>query len=214
MVDYKRQTLIFDPASFSVNVVVVGLGNIGSHTALTLTRLGVQSFILYDHDKVEPHNLSSQGYDVNDLSEWKGLALRKKMEAMNPQIRVLSQHCKYEGGQLISGAPSIFIIAVDSMEEREKIYRGMKKSKASFDLLIDARVGGGQLEIYSCTTLDIWNKTFVSSPAPDPCGGRFICYTSVATAALITNQVKRFLKGESIQEMIMFHFDSLELIKQ
>lgn len=208
-VDYKRQTLLFDPESYNGMVTIIGLGNIGSHAAMTLCRLGITSFVLYDHDKVEEHNLTSQFYDTNDLKKGKAVALAEKMKATNPACKILINPVKFSNEKL----EGIVIIAVDTMKERKRICNVLKKNKSRINLLIDARIGGGQLEIYNMRTLKEWSKTFSDNPSHDPCGGRFICYTSVVTGALITNFVKRFLKEEQIDRSVIMHLDTLQILK-
>lgn len=210
LVDYKRQIRLFNPRNFSKRVTIIGLGNIGSHSALTLTRLGITDFVLYDFDQVERHNLTSQAYDVTDLGENKAVSLAKKMVNMNPGAKIDSRAEKYEN-QEING---ILIIAVDTMAERKRIHEVLTGPRKELpELIIDARVGGGQLEIYTCKTMGEWKRTFTDNPSHDPCGGRFICYTSVVTGALITNTVKRYLKGESINSSVLMHLDTMEVVK-
>ncbi len=208
-IDYKRQILLFNPEEYQAYVSIVGLGNIGSHTALTLCRLGITSFQIWDDDLVENHNLTSQAYDVNDLGKSKAEALASKMKAINPDVNVLPLREKYVG-QPITG---IVIIAVDTMVGRKIICESLQKLAVQPQLIIDARVGGGQLEIYVCKNWAEWLETFVDKPSQDPCGGRFICYTSVVTGALITNVVKKYLKGDPYDKSTMMHIDTLQVIK-
>lgn len=190
-------------------MTIIGLGNIGSHAAMTLCRLGIKSFILYDDDKVERHNLSSQFYGVSDLGKMKVEALSLKMKEINPSVTVIENPIKYKNDDLYG----IVIIAVDTMKERKRIFNVIKKQKMSLDLLIDGRIGGPQLEIYTVQKIDDWAKTFTDHPSHDPCGGRFICYTPVIIGALITNYVKKFLKGEKLDSSVIVHLDTLEILK-
>ena len=206
---YKRQTLIFDPAKYTEHITIVGLGNAGSHIALTLTRLGITGFILYDLDKVEDHNLSSQAYIEADIGLYKGIAIFHKMKSINSNVNVLVNNHKFNGEDLSIG--DILIIAVDTMKERKRLCEKMIKNEVRLSLIIDSRMGGGQLEIYSCNSLKEWQKTFVDNPSDDPCGGRFICYVSAIVGALVTNQVKKFLKQEEYQKSIMINVDSLQV---
>jgi len=209
-IDYKRQSDIFDPAGFFTSVTIVGLGNIGTHTALTLARLGIKYFHLCDGDSVENHNLTSQGYSIHDLGKLKPDALADRMMSLNPSISISTQG-DYTGINV--GDSEILIIAIDTMEGRKTIHANLKREKTNFKLIIDARIGGPQLEIYTSHTLDEWGATFFDNPAQDACGGRFICYTPIITGALIANQVRKFLMDQSYHKSIVMHVDSLEVLK-
>ena len=185
------------------------MGNIGSQTAVALTRLGLKDFYLYDPDFVEPHNLSSQAYTVNDLKSHKSESLMQILRVINPKVTILSLPEKYNGTNNIG---NILIIAVDSMKERKRIYQNLLEHNLQHKMIIDGRMGGPQLEIYTCKTLEEWEKTFVDNPSKDPCGARYICYISMIIGALIANQVKRVLKGETYKKSILFNIDSLQLI--
>lgn len=214
--DFKRQIDIYNPDDFNLPVTIVGVGNIGSQAALALGRLGIRDLTVYDHDIVEIHNLSSQSYFLDHLDKPKVDAVKQQVENINSDALVLAKNKKYEG-EGVGG--EILVIAVDSMEERKTIH-GLLKSAIEKDsavsipsLIIDARVGGPQLEIYTVHTMDEWEATFSDNPDHDPCGARYICYISMVVGALIANQIKRVLKGEKYKKEVVFNIDSLDIIK-
>ena len=50
---HKRQKAMYDPSDHQdKHVTIIGLGNIGSHTALCLARMGVANMTLVDFDIV------------------------------------------------------------------------------------------------------------------------------------------------------------------
>ena len=209
-IDWKRQSLIFNPAEFEVeSVKIIGLGNIGSQTAVALARLGISYFDLYDHDKVEAHNLSSQSFDTTHLGNYKVIAAADQIQKINPDANAMASITKYDGFE----TGGIIIIAVDSMKERQKICANMQKLKVPFPkLLIDGRMGGPQLEVYTLSSYKEWEDTFCDNPSTDPCGARYICYTSMVIGSFIANQVKRFLKGEKLKKEIIFNIDTYQLL--
>lgn len=204
-VDYKRQLGMFDPSQYPhLRVSIAGLGNIGSHTALALARMGLPRFKLYDFDVVEPHNLASQAYSAHDVGKPKVEAIAEYMRALNPgvQLELHTEKCTGAGANC-----DIFISAVDSVEARKEIAAGL----AEIAFVIDGRVGGGQLEVYSQPASE-WAATIPETADEDPCGMRFISYTSYLIAGLIANNVKRHLKGERLAKRIMLHVDTLQSI--
>jgi molybdopterin/thiamine biosynthesis adenylyltransferase len=208
-INFRRQKDIFDPQIFQKTITIVGLGNIGSQTAVALTRLGLKDFYLYDHDNIEEHNIASQVFYRNQLGKPKTEMIKKTMFNINKNVSVLAEKKKYDGVFLFS---DILIIAVDSMKERVRIWKNLLKNNIRPELIIDGRMGGPQLEIYTCRTLEEWEDTFVDNPSKDPCGARSICYISMIIGSLIANQVKRYLKAERYKKTILFNIDSLQLI--
>lgn len=208
-INHKRQKEIFDPRIFQKSVTVAGLGNIGSQTVIALARLGLKDFYLYDPDTVEEHNIASQSYYLDQVDLCKTESLQENIERINRNVSVCVYANKFSGEHCLS---DILIIAVDSMKERQRICTRMKKHEIKPKLIIDGRMGGPQLEIYTCQSLEEWEDAFVDNPSKDPCGARSICYISMIIGALIANQVKRFLKGESYKKTILFNIDSLQLI--
>jgi hypothetical protein len=109
----------------------------------------------------------------------------------------------------------IFVSAVDSMEARRILCDALTvlAPEARPRHIVDARVGGDQVELYVCDSPAAWRDTFVDNPGEDPCGGRFIAYTSVVAGALIANTVKKLLKGEPTDASMMLHVGSMQVVK-
>ena len=81
MADFQRQLDIIDPKKLVYPVTCIGLGGIGSFAALTLRKMGFHTFVLWDHDFVEPHNVPSQAYGKADIESAKTEALAAHLEA-------------------------------------------------------------------------------------------------------------------------------------
>lgn len=194
-------------------ITIIGLGNIGSQTALALARLGISFLELYDHDKVESHNLSSQSFDTLDLNKFKVAASKEQLLKINPEIVVMTHENKFMGKKGSISPENIVVIAVDSMKTRKDICKSMKKNKIPFPkLLIDGRMGGSQIEVHSFYSYEEWENSFCDNPSNDPCGARYICYTSMIIGAFIANQIKRFLNNESIKKEIIFEVNNYQLL--
>lgn len=205
-VDYKRQLGMFDPALYAQHTIVIaGLGNIGSHTALALARMGLRKFELYDFDTVEVHNLSSQAYDYNDVGRLKTEATADKMRALNPHAQITVHNERYTG-QTVG---RIVVSAVDSIEIRKEICAGLPAGVH----VVDGRMGGGQIEVHTQRS-EKWGDTLQVVADDDPCGARYISYTSYLIAGLIANNVKRILRNEPVKATILAHADTLQLITQ
>jgi cell division GTPase FtsZ len=208
MIDFKRQVAMFDPSKHeAVHAVIVGCGNIGSHTALALVRMGVKRFTLVDFDTVEGHNLSSQAYSWRDKDKYKVDCLEQHILAISPNTQVKKVYKAYQNAGL-SLANEVVISAVDSMQTRREICEMLPLDM----FVIDGRMGGGQIEVHAQKVSE-WGETLKVEGDADPCGARYISYTSYIIAGLIANTLKRYLQGERYASRTLMHTNTLEIIK-
>jgi molybdopterin/thiamine biosynthesis adenylyltransferase len=74
-------------------VLIIGAGGLGSPIALYLAAAGVGTIGIADADLVELSNLQRQiAHHVKDIGTPKVLSASEKMEAMNPDVRVITYH--------------------------------------------------------------------------------------------------------------------------
>ncbi len=173
---------------------------------MALTRMGITNFTLYDFDHIEEHNLSSQAYPIYDVGRSKTVSSHEQMASFNPLVKVRTRTNKFTGtGQ----EGQILISAVDSMEARREICKNLPPDT----FVIDGRMGGGQIEVHSQIGSE-WGKTLEKDGDDDPCGARYISYTSYIIAGLIANNVKRYLMKQRMAKTILLHVDTLELITE
>src|SRR5512138_700999 len=119
--DFWRQMDIVTPTDLEkFPVTIIGVGGIGSPTALALSKMGVQNITIYDDDDVEDHNLPNQMYRISDLGKSKVEGTRdicNDFAGLNIDI-----HKERFENQPISG---IVISGVDTMKSREIIWKRM-----------------------------------------------------------------------------------------
>ena len=70
------------------SVLCVGLGSGGSTVADLLARSGVGRFVLWDNDRLEPHNVARHVCTQRDLGRPKASAMRDHILAINPDAEV------------------------------------------------------------------------------------------------------------------------------
>ncbi|MGC3820863.1 HesA/MoeB/ThiF family protein [Acinetobacter sp. G11] len=81
------------------NVLIVGCGGIGCTTAELLARAGVGKITLVDADTIEMSNLQRQiAYVEDNIGFYKAEILAKRLQQINPHIRVESQAVKLDEG--------------------------------------------------------------------------------------------------------------------
>ncbi|MCL2828176.1 MAG: sulfur carrier protein ThiS adenylyltransferase ThiF [Oscillospiraceae bacterium] len=97
-------------------VAIAGLGGLGSHIAVMLTRMGVGALLLVDFDVVEPSNLNRQHYTLSHLATPKTEALKSQLVEINPFIEIQTQAIKItaeNAREVFAGYP-IVVEAFDS----------------------------------------------------------------------------------------------------
>ena len=114
----------------AAQVAIFGLGGLGSNVAMWLARLGVGQLLLYDFDRVELSNLNRQYYFVEDVGEYKAVALLKHLRAVNPygdyQSRVV-RLTQDNLAELVGTAP-IVCEALDKPETKALLVNGVLES--------------------------------------------------------------------------------------
>jgi hypothetical protein len=141
MISTIRHQEIFNPKDNDHGITIIGAGAVGSHIFSTLVELGLQNITVYDHDIVEPHNLSNQLFGFSDLNkpkvdglyEWacqklgaKDLPFIFKQEYVTPEMTK----------ETIKG--TVFLL-VDSLETRRQLATSMK-GNLNIPRVIDVRM--------------------------------------------------------------------------
>lgn len=103
-----------------VTVGIAGVGGLGSHVALALTRLGIGHLILADFDVVEPSNLNRQQYFIDQLGMPKVEALKEILSRINPYIEITANNVRVDESNLteIFGQVDILVEAFDTPEAK------------------------------------------------------------------------------------------------
>lgn len=215
--DYWRQLDICGPAHMrNLHVTVIGCGGIGSPTALALAKMGVPALTLFDADKVETHNLPNQMFKLSQVGLHKTQALKDNiLEYVDCSIQAVPEN--YNGQQL---TPGIVISGVDSMVARKDILQKLRFNPVAC-LYIEARMGGEVCRIYTlnpCLPSQLrWyegNMLYTDEEAaPEPCTEKAIIYNTFFIAALIANQVKKFVRGEQLTEELTADMVSLQIMQ-
>lgn len=203
-VDYGRQTLILDPAvARDANINIIGVGTVGSKVAAGAAHLGIGNIHMWDKDAVEPHNLPSQAFTLEDLD-------RNKAEAMADQIKLISDHCQvtavpdfYTGEDFLPDG--ITVLAVDDMDARKSIFDGSVANFPNIPMVMDFRMGGNHLTVYCFDPTDnakvqtYRQHNFTNEEAAEiPCGGRTVSYIGDMAAFIGGNYIRLALKGDKV----------------
>lgn len=204
---YKRQSDIVDVDVLNIPIHIIGVGGIGSWCALTCAKMGCQDITVYDMDEVENHNVASQFYRHDQLGQ-------QKLDAIVQNVfdytgtRILARSAQADG-DIDKG---IVIIAVDSMERRHELAEIYKDRDI---YIIDGRMGGLQLEIYSVEA-----SKYTQTLAPldgvdhDACTARAISFNCAVIGGLVANQVRKFIQDGAVNKSFIFEFNNLMTLQE
>jgi len=219
---FLRQLDIVKPSQLNFPITLIGVGGIGSWTALSLSKMGCSNLTAIDYDKTEKHNAPSQLYSPQ-IEDLKVNSLKHIIHSLSGasitgvitsfQEYILSKEYK---------APTVIISAVDSILQRKEIWGQIVRSKETLKTLklyIDARMGAELIRIYTINTQDFeqmenyHNKLFSKiKPSGEKCTARAIAYNTLICAGLVTNIIKRFATKEKIRSEITLDIPSYSLI--
>ena len=125
-------------------VAIVGLGGLGSNVAMWLARLGVGHLLLYDFDKVELSNLNRQYYFLQDVGEYKAVALLEHLRQVNPYGDYQSKVVRLTEANLaeLVGEADIVCEALDKPETKAILVNGVLENFPDKDLVAASGLAG------------------------------------------------------------------------
>jgi len=189
------------------HITMIGLGAIGSSTALALGKMGVRQFMLFDPDDVGIENLAIQLFRNKDLGDPKVQAVWRRLmdEGDAPEVKAIAE--LFEGQPLPPDGP--IIVGVDSLDARKTIWRMVPKKQTR--LFIDARMGAEVAQIFA---FDVTNRSeraqyaesLMGEPYQAPCTARGTVYCAFGIAAFITSYVKRWVMRQPFPFSWVFDF--------
>jgi len=212
---YKRQTNLVKPDQLNFPILLIGCGGTGSWAYVALKKMGAKRIHVVDFDIIEPHNIASQSYNKKNLGKTKSLILVQEDSGDTAFVGTFEDFFKSEVWKI---RYPVVICAIDSMDERIKLWEIIKK-RDDVELFLDPRIGGELLRMYAVDPLDnkavafYESQLYPSSKAdPLPCGSRQIVYTTMFTGALIANYVKKYAKKEPIKAETIMDFSTMNLV--
>lgn len=183
----------------NIEIVLAGLGGIGSWVALLLSRLNIGYLTLIDIDVVEAVNMAGQCFRGKDINKNKTVACSDIITEFSNYYKIRGSNTNIEDYCPI--AP-IMICGFDNMSARKSYYNSWKNQLNSIPekalnkcLFIDGRMSAEFLQIFCLTGNDVRNQKiyedsylFDSSQAENTvCSYKQTSYISCMIASLISN---------------------------
>ncbi len=151
-------------------VTIVGCGTVGSYAAYCLARAGINSFILYDHDKVEEHNVPAQVFRRKDIGLLKVNALKQIILEANPHADIECKDRKYSS---YDGTTGINIVGADNMTARHMLFDKCKETRSQ--LFYDMRIRRESFECFAVRGTDKAKELYESTLFGEGEAGEQLC---------------------------------------
>lgn len=208
-----RQQDLVPESILDTPITVIGAGGIGSFTVVALAKCGFSDITVYDMDTIEEHNISNQFYPLDSIGEHKVYRLAILTRELSGIV------IKSMIGEYIDQPLSrVVISAVDSMSVRKVIYDRCRARDSGVQWLIDGRMGGNQLEVYT-TKLERDDKKIYESglwgdseTSQIPCTAKATMYNVLNIASWITNQVRLVLSEKEYKRTLIMDLENMILV--
>jgi len=215
--DYSDQTGIFDPSKTKEVVTVIGAGGIGASVLPTILTMGFTRFRLYDSDRIEPRNVTTNlVYRAKDLYEIKVERLKEYLlDNGATEVEIVQE--LYTGQEPLSG---LVISGVDKMSARKEIWQHVVDSDVF--LYMDGRIGGEHATLLTVEPFNApqaeWYETHWlfddEQAAPLPCTKRTVVYPAVALGCFMAAYLARWSRGEQMPAQTDINFADPEIFFQ
>lgn len=219
---YIRQKDLFNPADHpSARVTFVGCGGIGSFAALAVAKLGVPNIVLIDHDEVEAHNIPNQMFTYDDADGGgitKVAALSELIGEFSAGELNVGTYIRELGDLPRTQYNGVVVSGLDSMEARQELWTDKIKLNPAVPLLIDARIGGPHIVIYTVNplSLEACDKYETTLHSDDEgmsisCTARGIIDVGFIVGGLIANLTRKHFARSSLPEVTYLNADKLTI---
>lgn len=205
---FMRQLGIFNPSEYSYGINIVGCGGIGTAVGITLAKMGLKRFSLWDMDKIDEHNLPNQMFNNASIRNNKTVALKNMMESFGHNISVTWVTKKLTICDFLPYP--ITMVCTDSISSRKKILKVAIKSKCK--LLIDGRMSGRVFRVF---TVDLTKRKEIKKyresfheDTEQSCTERAIMYNIFGVSSIMANQLIKIFRNEKYPREINFCYQN------
>ena len=186
---------------------IIGIGATGSYVLWLLAKIGLTNIHVWDHDKIEDHNIPNQCYFLRHIGKPKVTAAHEMVKA-GAGIKIVKHQKKVEEEEEFG---QIVFLLVDRMEDREKIWQDSLKFKLRTEFLIETRMGADSGRVYTLNPskpshVKAWEKTLYSDDEAEvsACGTSIsIAPTASLVASMAVWQLIKYLNNDNVENEIL-----------
>lgn len=171
----------------SLPIHVIGVGATGSHLVALLAECGFTNIMVYDFDKIEPHNIANQWFSIDQIGEFKTHALAENIRKFYGYRIRLSDVRVGKNSDALEG---IIFLLTDTMESRKEIADALLQ-KDTIPLIVETRMSSEISQIYVTNQIDyaIWRAslfdTNVYKPEVSACGTSITIATTAKLCVVV-----------------------------
>jgi len=209
--DITKHAEYFEPRDVKKPCHIIGCGAIGSTVAETLARLGIEKFVLYDFDKVEPHNIANQMFYQRQVGMPKVHAVYQTITEINNDAKIRVVQTGWQEHPL---AGHVFL-AADNADVLKRLVE-MNKDNPQILSMWDFRMRLGDAQHYGAdwtnqkqkeafiASLQFTNEEARAASPVSACGTTLSVITTVRgiVSAGIANFIG-YIRGEPVKKMIL-----------
>ena len=190
----RQQALVPADRLADLAVTVIGVGAIGRQVALQIAAIGARRIQLVDFDVVDPTNITTQGYQANDIDQPKVIATADAIHRLDDSIHLTAVHDRYRAKLAIGDA---VFCCVDSISARSAIWRSVA-GRCQF--WVDGRMLGEVIRVLVASETNGFARyaetLFPQAEAQrGSCTSRSTIYAASIAAGLMVHQFTRWLRG-------------------
>lgn len=192
----RQQDLVPLDKLQSLTTTVIGVGAVGRQVALQLAAIGASHIQLIDFDRVEPTNITTQGYLQRDLGQLKVAATAAQIHEIDPTITVTPIPDRWRPEHPTGEA---VFCCVDTISARTAIWRSLQH-RCQF--WADARMRGEVIRVLTATTegsRQHYSQTLFpqANAQHGECTAKSTIYAASIAAACLIHQFTRMLRDIS-----------------
>lgn len=106
------------------NIIIIGVGGVGWHTAKGLAMAGVRHIEMFDDDVIEAHNLPRLDTPFSCIGKNKATLLKSLFDQMRPENSHVAYHYKFDPDVIVN--PSEFDWVIDCTDNHESQLQNQK----------------------------------------------------------------------------------------
>lgn len=220
-----RHETIINPREHNPQITIIGVGATGSRLFAMLIELGMMNITVVDFDFVEPHNLSNQLYNFNDIGAPKVEGLRNwYAQKIGIKPENVPETLKFINGRVPDAnipVKGIVFLMTDTMASRREILASSLRGNFDVYHVFETRMAATHGNVMNFNPInkvatDWWESTLISDDDAEvsPCGTSIsVSPTANFVASTAVWQFIQYLTNpEALDKQVDFYLKPFLLI--
>lgn len=207
---FNRNTSLIPRSIEQEQILLVGAGAVGKQVAISLASMGAKNMEIFDFDKVDTTNISTQAFRVFDVGKNKAQVVSSMCKDLDYENDAKFVPYDEAWDPDATKPPTIIFSCADTMSCRQALFKYFKKCETA-KAFFDTRILGESMYIFSIKkdedAINFYEKTLFSDAEANEgrCTARTTIYTATIAANLAIHQFARFLRGVTMDKNRGYH---------